>query len=82
MKDYGIIYGATEPQPIEITSNSVFIASDIEPYTKNFDNYSLQGYKYHYVEYTKDEYLLQQSNSIASLQEELQAAKVLLGVDE
>lgn len=82
MKDYGIIYGATEPQPIEITPNSVFIASDIEPYSNNFDSYSVSGYKYHYIEYTKDEYLLQQSNSIASLQEELQAAKVLLGVDE
>jgi hypothetical protein len=29
MKDYGIIYGATEPAPIEITPNSVFIASDV-----------------------------------------------------
>ena len=34
------------------------------------------------MEYTKDEYLLQQSNNIAALQEELQAAKILLGVDE
>lgn len=82
MKDYGIIYGATEPQQVEITPNSVFIASEIEPYSDSFDNYSTQGYKYHYIEYTKDEYLLQQSNSIAALQEELQAAKVLLGVDE
>lgn len=82
MKDYGIIYGATEPAPIEITPNSVFIASDIQPYEESFDNYSLNGYKYHYVEYTKDEYLLQQSNNIAALQEELQAAKILLGVDD
>ena len=82
MKDYGIIYGATEPAPIEITPNSVFIASDIQPYEESFDNYSLNGYQYHYVEYTTDEYLLQQSNNIAALQEELQAAKILLGVDE
>ena len=50
MKDYGTIYGATEPQPIESTSNSVFIASNIEPYTEQFDNYTLQGYKYDYKE--------------------------------
>lgn len=81
MKDYGTIYGATEPQPIEITSNSVFIASNIEPYTEQFDSYTLQGYKYDYKEYSKDEYLLQQSANITSLQEELAATKILLGVE-
>lgn len=81
MKDYGIIYGTTEPSAIEITSNAVFIASDIEPYQEVIDEHTIQGFKYNYKEYTKDEYLLQQSADIASLQEELAATKILLGVE-
>lgn len=81
MKDYGIIYGTTEPSAIEITSNAVFIASDIEPYQEVIDEHTIQGFKYNYKEYTKDEYLLQQSVDIASLQEELAATKILLGVE-
>lgn len=81
MKNYGVIYGTTEPQPIEITATSVFIASNVEPYEEQIDNTTISGYKYNYTEYTKDEYLLQQSNNIAELQEELAAAKVLLGVE-
>ena len=81
MKDYGIIKGSVEPQPIEITPTSVLIASDIEPYTDDLEGHTVSGYQYHYIEYTKDEYLLQQSNSLNSLQEQLEAAKILLGVD-
>lgn len=81
MKNYGIVYGATEPQPIEITSTSVFTASNVEPYTQEIEDKTVSGYKYEYTEYTKDEYLLSQAASIASLQEELAAAKVLLGVE-
>jgi hypothetical protein len=29
MKDYGIIEGSVEPRPIEITSTSVFVASNV-----------------------------------------------------
>ena len=81
MKDYGIIYGSSEPPAVEITPNAVFVASNVNPYTETIDEHVINGYSYNYVEYTKDEYLLQQTNSIASLQEELAAAKVLLGVE-
>ena len=81
MKDYGVIYGTVEPQPIEITATSVFIASNVEPYEEEVGEHTVSGYKYNYKEYSKDEYLLQQAASIASLQEELAAAKVLLGVE-
>ena len=81
MKNYGIIYGQTEPPSIEITQTSVFIATDITPYEQEIEGHQISGYKYNYVEYSKDEYLLQQTNSIAALQEELAAAKVLLGVE-
>lgn len=81
MKDYGIIYGSVEPQAVEITPNAVFVASNVEPYNEEIDNHLISGYKYNYKEYTKDEYLLQQTAALAALQEELQAAKILLGVE-
>ncbi len=81
MKDYGIITGPVSPQAIEITSNSVFIASNITPYEADVGEHHISGYQYNYKEYTKDEYLLMQANNIAALQEELSAAKILLGVE-
>lgn len=81
MKNYGTIYGSIQPQAIEMTPTSVFIASNITPYEQEIEGHNITGYKYDYIEYTKDEYLLQQSTSIAALQEELAAAKVLLGVE-
>lgn len=81
MKDYGVVYGSIEPQTIEITPTSVLIASNIEPYEQEVDGHTISGYKYNYIEYSKDEYLLQQTNNINALQEELAAAKVLLGVE-
>lgn len=81
MKNYGMVSGSTRPQAIEITPTSVFIASNIEPYEQIIDEHTVNYYHYNYVEYTKDEYLLLQTNSITELQEELAAAKVLLGVE-
>ena len=81
MKNYGIIYGSVEPSAIEITPTSVFVASNIEPYEQEMENQTIHGYKYNYIEYSKDEYLLQQTTNKSALQEELAAAKVLLGVE-
>lgn len=81
MKDYGRIRGNVRPHPVEMTSTSVFIASNIESYTEQVEGHTINGFEYNYVEYNKDEYLLQQMNKISSLEQELQAAKILLGVD-
>ena len=81
MINHGIQYSSVEPQPIEITADSVFLASNITPYSKEIEGHTMNGYQYNYIQYTKDEYLLQQSENIASLQEELAATKILLGVD-
>lgn len=81
MINYGRIKGQVEPPEIEMTDTSVFIASNIEPYTETIDDVTINGYEYDYISYTKDEYLLQQNQSIRALQEELAAAKVLLGVE-
>ena len=43
--------------------------------------YEETGYEYDYIEYTKDEYLSAQYLKISGLEEELAAAKIMLGVE-
>ena len=81
MKDYGIQYGSVSPQPIEITATAVFIATDIKKVSKSMDDAAIEQYEYHLIQYDKDEYLLYQANRMQSLEEELAAAKILLGVE-
>ena len=81
MKNYIKMHSAVRPQDIEITATTVFIAKNIVPYEEEVDGRTLQGYEYDCVEYTKDEYLILQDSKIQSLKEELEAAKILLGVD-
>lgn len=81
MINHGIQYSVTQPQPVEVTSNAVFIATNISPYSKEIEGHTVSGYQYNYKQYTLAEYLVLQNANIALLQEELQAAKVLLGVD-
>ena len=85
MINYGKIQSSERPQDIEITESKVFTAENIIPYEKEIDEHFVQGFEYDYKEYTKDEYiqLMSEENSkaIANLQEELAAAKILLGVE-
>ena len=69
------------PQTIEFLTNMILVASNIQPYEEEVDGHILRGYEYDCEEYTKDEYLALQSAKIASLEQELAAAKILLGVD-
>lgn len=57
MINHGIVYSATRPQDTEITKQSVFVASEIEPYEHEFDGHVVQGYQYNLMEYGKDEYI-------------------------
>lgn len=69
------------PQAVEFTDKYVLVASDINAFEEEVDGHQLSGYEYECTQYTKDEYLVQQASYIASLQEELAATKILLGVD-
>ena len=75
------VRSSTQPQEITFTSTSVLIASNITPYEEEVGDRVLSGYEYDCEEYSKDEYLALQAATIVSLQEELQATKILLGVD-
>ena len=81
MKEYSKMRSSTRPQDIEITETAVYIAKNITPFEENLDGRIMSGFEYNCTEYTKDEYLAVQSAKMASLEEELQAAKILLGVD-
>ena len=78
MKDYGRVKGDTYPEEIVITPTEVMVASNIQPYTEEIEGRTMSGYEYNYKVYSKDEYY---SSTIAALQEELAAAKILLGVE-
>ena len=81
MKNYGKVQSLNQPQEIEIKEEKVFLASNIQPYTTIVEDKEESGYEYDYVEYTKDEYIKLLSQQSQRLEEELAAAKVLLGVE-
>lgn len=81
MKQYLKIHSSTRPQDVVFTGSTVQVNSNIVSYSETIDEHIIEGFEYDCTEYTKDEYLMQQDSKIASLQDELEAAKILLGVD-
>ena len=75
------VRSSSRPQDIEITATSVLVASNITPFEEEVDGHTRSGFEYDCTVYSKDEYLLRQTTEIASLAQELTAAKILLGVD-
>ena len=81
MKRYEKVHSKERPKDIEITANAVYLAENVIPYQDTIDGQIVEGYEYTYIEYSRDEYMLYQDSKIASLEQELAAAKILLGVD-
>lgn len=84
MKNFGRVRGSVYPSELTITDSSVMVASNIIPYSETIDSVTTRGYEYDYVQYSKNEYiqlLAQKTAVIASLEDELAATKILLGVD-
>ena len=84
MKIYEKTYAINKPPEIETTATKVFIASDIEEVTLEIEEVNTTYFCYTLTEYDKDEYLnllFKQQTNIDALQEELEAAKILLGVE-
>lgn len=85
MINYGRIKSSTRPNELEVTATSVITASNISEYEEDFDGQIISGYEYDYIIYDKDEYLTTvaaaNAQAIIALQEELEATKILLGVE-
>ena len=84
MKIYEHTYSMNKPPEIETTSTKVFVSTDVKEMPIEVEENIVNCFCYTLVEYDKDEYLdilFKQQTDIAALQEELQAAKILLGVE-
>lgn len=75
------VRSSVQPQEVTVLANSVLVASNITPYEEEVDDKIITGYEYDCTEYSKDEYLVLQTEKVTALEQELQAAKILLGVD-
>lgn len=81
MMNLGRVRGNDRPQEIKITNSSVFIASNIQSYEETIDEHYTTGFEYDLIQYSKDEYLLLLAKQNSELVDELQATKILLGVE-
>lgn len=82
MKNYGKVQSSARPQEVEITATQVFVAKNIQPFEKVIDeDHTISGFEYDYIAYTKDEYLIATTKALSDLEEELEATKILLGVE-
>lgn len=84
MKIYNPTYSFIRPESIEITETKVFLATNIQEVEREVEDTIEHCYQYTLTEYDKNEYfalLSQNQQNIEALQEELQAAKILLGVE-
>lgn len=81
MKVYDTTYSVNRPSEVEITSDRVFIASNIEQVTRTVEGITEQCYSFTLTEYTKDEYLIYLTQQNAELVDELAATKIILGVE-
>lgn len=71
MKDMGIVQGSREAAlPIVIGYDTVYVHTDIQEYQETMEGGEvITGYKYHEIQYTKDEYLKIQADKQSRLEE-------------
>lgn len=64
MTDYGIVKSAVRPEPFKIDEYSVWINTDIKEIAEEIEGETFTGFKYHMVQYDKDEYIFVQQQMI------------------
>ncbi len=85
MKYIEHVYSNGEPKQFEILNDQVYVPINVQKFTKITQDGEISGYEFDCNVYDKDQYILllaQRTNRIAELEDELAAAKILLGVDE
>ncbi len=68
MKNLGTQYSTSMPKVIEVTSDSVFMATNITPYQQVIEGRTLKGYSYNCIQYDKDEYIAKLHEDIMETQ--------------
>lgn len=73
MRDMGIVHGSREAAvPLVIGYDTVYVHTDIQEYQETMpDGETMTGYKYHEIQYTKDEYLKIQADKQSKLEENI-----------
>ena len=73
MRDMGIVHGSREAAvPLVIGYDTVYVHTDIQEYQEAMeDDEVITGYKYHEIQYTKDEYLKIQADKQSKLEENI-----------
>lgn len=71
MRDMGIVHGSPGAAvPLVIGYDTVYVHTDIESYQETMESGEVMtGYRYHEIQYTKDEYLKIQADKQAKLEE-------------
>lgn len=79
MVDYGKVRSTVKPSTIEIDDYSVWKNTDVQEVFENIGQENeFIGYEFHMVQYTKDEFILNQSVEIASLSQEVTEAQLAI----
>jgi hypothetical protein len=83
MIDYGEVHSTVEPEKIDIKETKVFVATNIEEEViyapEGLEAGTKEvGYKYHLVEYDKNEYITMMSIKDEQLESELSNAQMAL----
>lgn len=71
MVNYGHIYSSEKPQEVEMTNTLVFVASNIQPFSRTLDDRTEIGFEYDCICYTKDEYIRQIDAANRELKEQV-----------
>lgn len=80
MTDYGRVRSTVKPEPIVIDDFSVWQNTDIQEVSENVgEENEFVGYEYNMIQYSKDEFILQQAAQSAELGE---LVNTILGVNE
>lgn len=79
MIDYGKVRSTVKPEPIVIDDFSVWQHTDIQEISENIgEENEFVGYEYRMIQYTKDEFILNQAAENEALQQQITDTQIAL----
>lgn len=79
MIDYGKVRSTVKPEPIVIDDFSVWQHTDIQEISENVgEENEFVGYEYGMIQYTKDEFILNQAAENEALQQQITDTQIAL----
>lgn len=79
MVDYGRVRSTVKPEPIVIDEFSVWQYTNIQEISENVgEENEFVGYEFTMIQYSKDEFILQQATDNAALQQQITDTQIAL----